>query len=126
MKRLIGITVLLHYALVVLSQNTLEQNLNETPDSLAALTYEAQYVGDICANAKGVIKSGTGYLGMANLMVGFNTQNASLWKGGEFFLNGVATHGDSPSAKLIGDHQVESGLLLDNALVAFMRTSINF
>ncbi|MGE0078005.1 MAG: carbohydrate porin [Bacteroidales bacterium] len=114
MKRLIGITILLHSALAVLSQNSLEQNLNETPDSSDALTYEAQYVGDICGNTKGGIKSGTGYLGMANLKIGFNTQNASLWKGGEFFLNGVATHGDSPSAKLIGDYQVASNIEAGN------------
>lgn len=75
-----------------------------------AFTTKASYTGDFCANMAGGIKTGLNYLGMANLKVGFNTENAGLWKGGQFFINGAVTHGQSPSGSLTGDFQVVSNI----------------
>lgn len=71
---------------------------------------QASYTGDICTNIIGGISNGTKYLGMANLKLGFDTENAGLWKGGQFFINGAATHGKSPSEFLVGDFQVVSNI----------------
>jgi len=79
-----------------------------------AFTTEASYVGDLCANMAGGIKTGLNFLGMANLKIGFNTGNAGLWNGGQFFINGAVTHGQSPSASLIGDFQVVSNIDADD------------
>ena len=42
--------------------------------------------------------------------MGFDTQNAGLWNGGQFFINGAVTHGRSPSELLTGDFQVISNI----------------
>jgi porin len=78
--------------------------------SSKAFTTEASYTGDICTNLFGGITTGTKYLGMANLKVGFYTQNARLWKGGQLFINGAVTHGQSPTAFLVGDFQAVSNI----------------
>jgi len=71
---------------------------------------EASYTGDICINMLGGINTGTKYLGMANLKLGFDTKMAGLWKGGQFFINGAVTHGKSPSEFLVGDFQAVSNI----------------
>jgi Carbohydrate-selective porin len=73
-------------------------------------TLEGVYTGDAVANLSGGIKTGTAYLGMANLRVGFDTEKAKLWKGGSVYANLANTHGDTPSEKLIGDFQVASNI----------------
>jgi porin len=75
-----------------------------------AFSTEASYTGDIVTNMMGGIKTGIVYLGMANLKVGFDTQNAKLWKGGQFFINGAVTHGQSPTENLVGDFQAVSNI----------------
>ena len=74
------------------------------------VSFEASYIGDNVNNTTGGIRTGTSYLGMANITVGFNTETARLWKGGCFFVNVANTHGDEPSAGLIGDVQVVSNI----------------
>lgn len=93
------------------AQDTIE---NPLIDSTRALSFEASYLGDLCGNTTGGIKTGVGYLGMANLRIGFSTESAKLWKGGNFFINGAATHGDTPSSKFIGDFQVASNIEAGN------------
>jgi porin len=78
--------------------------------SQQAFTMEAGYLGDICTNMAGGIRKGTVFIGMANLKIGFDTRLAGLWGGGQFFANGAATHGQSPSEKLTGDFQVVSNI----------------
>lgn len=58
----------------------------------------------------GGIKTGTVYLGMANLKISFDTKGAKLWKGGQLFINGAVTHGKSPSELLVGDFQAVSNI----------------
>jgi len=77
-------------------------------------TQEASYIGDITGNIIGGKKTGAVYLGMANIKIGFETKNLGLWEGGEFFINGAATHGSTPSEKLFGDFQVASNIEAGN------------
>ncbi len=82
-----------------------EVDLKSTPFTLVG-----SYIGDAVANLSGGIKTGTAYLGMANIRIGFDTEKARIWKGGYFFANLANTHGDSPSETLIGDFQVASNI----------------
>lgn len=43
------------------------------------------------------------YLGMADIYIGFSTENAKLWKAGDFMIHGQNTHRGTPSADLTGD-----------------------
>ena len=76
-------------------------------------TFEASYVGDAFYNFYGGIQKGATFLGMANIKIGFNTEDAGLWKGGELFVNAANTHGGDPSANYIGDYQVASNIEAD-------------
>ncbi len=78
------------------------------------LTKEASYVGDFASNLHGGKRTGSLYLGMANIKLGFKTKSIGLWNGGEFFIHGVATHGGTPSEKLFGDFQVASNIEAGN------------
>jgi porin len=51
---------------------------------------------------------------MANILIGFNSEKAGLWKGGQLFINAANTHGGHPSGKLIGDFQVASNIEAGN------------
>jgi len=82
----------------------------EKTDSVSALEYAFDYVGDVFANIDGGIQRGVTYLGMANLSIGFDTEKAGLWKKGEFFVNGACTHGGEPSANFVGDFQGASNI----------------
>jgi porin len=98
------------------SSDSTEFNKTEKADQnsikhpLSVFTTEASYTGDICTNMIGGIKTGIKYLGMANLKIGFDTQQARLWKGGTLFVNGAVTHGQSATELLIGDFQTVSNI----------------
>ena len=77
-------------------------------------TFEASYIGDLVSNFSGGIKTGTTYLGLANIKAGFDTEKANWWKGGEFFINVGNTHGGEPSANLVGDFQGVSNIEAGN------------
>lgn len=79
-------------------------------------TAEASWTGDLALNMAGGIKRGANFLGMANLKLGFDTQNAGLWKGGQLFVNAASTHGQSPSAMLTGDFQGVSNIEAGNRI----------
>lgn len=76
--------------------------------------FEAAYTGEFLNNISGGIKTGSVYLGMANLRLGLNTDNTGLWKGGKLYINAANTHGSTPSAKLLGDFQVASNIEAGN------------
>jgi porin len=82
---------------------------NENPDN-GSLKFEASYIGDNVNNISGGIKTGSCYLGMANIRLHFDTEEAGLWKGGQFYINAANTHGASPSSSLLGDMQVASNI----------------
>jgi porin len=75
---------------------------------------EASYIGEVFYNFKGGIKTGGTYLGMANIMINFDTEKANFWKGGELFINATNTHGGEPSALFIGDYQIASNIEAGN------------
>jgi len=74
----------------------------------------ATYKGDFVSNFSGGIKTGSTYLGLADLFVNFDAEKAGLWKGGSFLLHGANTHGGEPSANLIGDFQIVSNIEAGN------------
>jgi|BioPla2DNA2_1021312.scaffolds.fasta_scaffold24229_2 porin len=77
-------------------------------------SFETSYIGEAFYNFNGGIKTGGTYLGMANIMIGFDTEKANFWKGGELFINAANTHGGEPSASFIGDYQVASNIEAGN------------
>ena len=77
-------------------------------------SFEASYTGDLVSNFKGGIKTGTAYLGLANLKAGFDTEKVNWWKGGQLFINVGNTHGGEPSAELVGDFQGVSNIEAGN------------
>lgn len=82
----------------------------ENIEKESAFSYELFYIGDVIANMHGGIQTGYRYLGMANISIGFDTEKAGLWKGGEFYINGANTHGGEPTGELIGDFQGVSNI----------------
>lgn len=76
--------------------------------------FTASYTGDVVSNFSGGIKTGTVYLGLANLKADFKTEKAGWWKGTEMFVNVGNTHGGEPSADLVGDFQGVSNIEAGN------------
>ena len=76
--------------------------------------FEASYISEVVSNFTGGIKTGTTYLGLANLAARFNTHKAGWWQGGEFRINAANTHGGEPSAELVGDFQGVSNIEAGN------------
>lgn len=79
-------------------------------DSSAPFSYAFKYVGEVFTNLHGGIKTGSTFLGMANLTLAFDTKKAGFWKGGMFFINAANTHGGRPSDILVGDFQGVSNI----------------
>jgi porin len=86
-----------------------EEKTTENP-----FAFGATYTGDLVSNLHGGIKTGTNYLGMATINVGFNTESAGWWKNGEAYIKLANTHGGEPSANLIGDFQGVSNIEAGN------------
>ncbi len=83
-------------------------------DKNKPVSVDISYVADNVNNVSGGIKTGASYLGMVNLFLGFDTKNASLWNGGNLYINAANTHGAEPSQQLIGDVQVLSNIEAGN------------
>ena len=79
-----------------------------------SLRFGAFYTGDLVSNVSGGIQRGTTYLGLANIVAGFDTEKANWWKGGELFVNIGNTHGGEPSKNLVGDIQGVSNIEAGN------------
>jgi porin len=75
---------------------------------------DATYKGDLVTNFNGGISTGTTYLGLADLFLHFDTENAGWWRGGEFLIHGANSHGGEPTANLIGDFQFVSNIEAGN------------
>ena len=89
---------------------------SQTPNdkNLSPWQLSASYKGDFVANLSGGIQQGSTYLGLADLFMAFNTDQAGWWNGGEFLVHGANSHGGEPSANLIGDFQVVSNIEAGN------------
>jgi len=73
-------------------------------------TVEALYKGDFGTNHLGGFKQGSVYMGLMDLGIHFNTEQAGLWKGGEVYIQIQNTHGGNLSGSFIGDLQVASNI----------------
>jgi porin len=93
------------------SANILAQDKEKGPDYLS---FGASYTGDFINNLSGGIKTGSAYLGMANITAEFDFEKAKLWKGGKLFIFGANTHGATPTADLVGDLQGISNIEAGN------------
>ena len=105
MKLIYKSTFIVAFAANIITGGVYAQNNNEEVVVNSPFSYEASYTGDLVSNFKGGIKTGTAYLGLANLKAGFDTEKARWWKGGQLFVNVGNTHGGEPSATLVGDFQ---------------------
>lgn len=94
------------FAQTVFAQSaTTEKQLGQNPFS-----FSGAYIGDTYYNMTGGLDTGGGFMGMANLKMGFDTGAARWWKGGSFFINGATIHGKSLSENYLGDLQVASNI----------------
>lgn len=99
MRFLIGGLGLLFLSTISVSAQT-DSIKTESPFS-----YEATFIGDGISNFHGGIKRGTGFLGLTNIQLLFDTEKAKLWQGGSFHINFSNTFGDIPSGAMVGDVQ---------------------
>jgi len=68
------------------------------------------YVGEFVGNMNGGIETGTAYLGLIDVSLGINLEEAGLWKGSEFYIQLEHTHGATPTGDLVGDFQAFSNI----------------
>ena len=115
MKTRKTIYIFILFSLMALTITAQQDSTKKT----SALTYEASYVGDVVNNLSGGIQKGSNYMGMVHVGLGFDTEKAKWWKGGEFYTNFMNTHGDEPSANLIGDIQTASNIEAGNLSVLY-------
>jgi len=80
----------------------------EKPDD--AIVFSTTVTGEFITNFSGGIKKGYTYVGKEELTLGFNTEKGKWWRNGFFFVHGLNTHGNGPSANLTGDLQILSNL----------------
>jgi len=74
-------------------------------ESSNPFTYQLSYVGDMLYTTSKGMQQKTTYLGLANFIIGFDTQIAKIWQGGTFCINLANMHGGEPSKDLIKDFQ---------------------
>jgi porin len=100
--------------LILISCTSLKAQANNTeqinPLHQSPFQFKASYVVDFGHNFTGGIKIGSVFLGMVNICIDFDTEQAGLWQGGEFYIKGVNLHGESPTNNLTGDFQVVSNI----------------
>ncbi|MGC9150376.1 MAG: carbohydrate porin [Microbacter sp.] len=87
--------------------------------ALSSFNVHFQYTGDLAGNVSGGIHRGFDYLGLANLTMLFDMENAGAWKGGSFFVNIADTHGAMPSNTMIGDFQGVTNIEAGNHLMLY-------
>ncbi|MEM1136902.1 MAG: carbohydrate porin [Bacteroidota bacterium] len=73
--------------------------------SANAFEFRTVYQGSILGNVRGGIKTGVNYMGKLSITMRLDTEQAGMWKGGSFFLNGINVHGGTPTSNLVGDFQ---------------------
>lgn len=100
----ITISILLAFGERLYAQDTITENNSRV------VTFDLSYTGDDVGNLMGGIKKGAAYLGLVDFGLAVNTGNAGLWKGGELYIQIQNTHGNSPTASLVGDNQVFSNI----------------
>lgn len=79
-----------------------------------AIHSNVTYIADNVNNLSGGHKKGSVFLGMLNIRILVDSEKANLWKGTQFFINGVNTHGATPSADYLCDRQIASNIEAGN------------
>ena len=87
---------------------------SDTSSTNKSIQYRISYIADQVNNLRGGKLKASAYLGMATVKLLFDTQKAALWKGTQFFVNAVNTHGATPSADFLGDKQIASNIEAGN------------
>lgn len=109
-----GVSYLIFLFFILVNLNTIFAERH-----LSSFNFHFQYTGDFVENFSGGIDRGFAYLGLTNMTMLFNTENAQLWEGGSFFINIADTHGSMPSADLIGDYQGISNIEAGNHFMLY-------
>lgn len=93
--------------------NTLiAQTENESQED--AISIDLSYTGDVAANFRGGLKTGSCYMGMANVRISADLEKMGLAKGLKFHLNAINTHSQTLLSSLTGDLQVSSNIEAGN------------
>lgn len=103
-------TFLIAAIAIMLAAGSAKAQTNSSDEAQRPFSFEASYVGDTYYNTTGGLKTGGGFMGMGNIRVGFDTEKARLWRGGQFFVNGSSIHGKSLTENYLGDLQVASNI----------------
>lgn len=90
--------------------NESELKAQSTDSKKNGVNLEVSYIGDNVNNFSGGSKKGSVYLGMANVKLLIDSEEAGLWRGSQFYVNAVNTHGATPSADYLCDNQIASNI----------------
>lgn len=75
-----------------------------------AVSVDALYVGDVWRNTTGGLRTGSAYLGNANLSVTVDGERALSFEGTSFYIDAQSMHGQGVSSRLVGDAQTLSNI----------------
>ncbi len=77
-----------------------------------AITGEYIYTGEVFTNTRGGLNTqdATRYRGNLDLVLTADSEKLGLWRGGQFFLYGMNTHGRTLTAEDVGDYQFYSNI----------------
>ena len=77
---------------------------------------DAAYLGDVWRNTTGGLRTGSAYLGNANLSIAVDGERALGLDGMSFYVDAQSIHGQGVSSRLVGDAQSISNLEADSQL----------
>jgi porin len=77
---------------------------------------DASYLGDVWRNTTGGLRTGSAYLGNANVAMTVDGERALGLDGMSFYFNAQSIHGRGVSSQLVGDAQAISNLEADSQL----------
>lgn len=75
-----------------------------------AVSVDALYIGDVWRNTTGGLRTGSAYLGNANVSVTVDGERALAMDGTSFYVDVQSIHGQGVSSRLVGDAQVLSNI----------------
>ncbi len=75
-----------------------------------AVSVDALYMGDVWRNTTGGLRTGSAYLGNANLSVTVDGERAAGLEGTSFYVDAQSIHGQGVSSRLVGDAQTLSNI----------------
>ena len=113
------IMLVIHLTILAVMNNLTAQVPDEEKVKVNPFGFEATYTGDLVTNVKGGIQPGSVYMGLVDVGIGFNTDKAGWWQGGDIFFHAQNTHGGLASEQLVGDLQVLSNIECGNYTYLF-------